>query len=111
MPGSPPHNITDPGTIPPPKTRSISGNSKFIRSLLFEFISDILSGFFKSDFELKNVLGFVILISLSSCILFHSLHCKHFPTHLELIFPQLLQTNFVFFIFFATIILPQNNKT
>ena len=45
MPGSPPKRMSDPGTIPPPKTRFNSTSVVFSRGVLAVSISEIFKGF------------------------------------------------------------------
>ena len=58
MPGSPPKRMSDPGTIPPPKTRFNSTSVVLSRGVLAVSISDIFKGvetrsdvFFKPSFQ------------------------------------------------------------
>ena len=79
IPGSPPIRVIDPGTNPPPITRSTS--LKFDVILEWSYVS-----FFKYSklivcpYDLDKIPdGFVFF---SSNKVFHSLHCSHLPIHL-----------------------------
>ena len=83
IPGSPPTNVKEPGTIPPPSTLSSSSICVSIRLSSCMLTSDNLAGaediflctpwLFPRDEE-----GI-----FSSTIVFHSLHPGHCPIHLE----------------------------
>ena len=98
MPGSPPRRMSEPGTIPPPKTRLSSLSLVSIRSSCVVSISWILSGlmvFLGSVWE-----GFQLFFSsfwiTSSAMVFHSLQALHCPCHLAYGVPQFWQKKVVF---------------
>ena len=96
IPGSPPTKISEPFTIPPPKT--LSSSSKPVDVLNVSFPSTVFKAvglliFFFSSFP--NIPSLVFCI-FSSTKLFHSLHAGHFPNHFAVSYPQLLHTKIVF---------------
>ena len=87
IPGSPPSNTTDPGTIPPPRTRSNSLNPLVSLDIFFDEIS--LKGI---DFLLFLVSWFLdLLLLISYTIEFHEWQLRHFPKYWEVSVPQFWQ--------------------
>ena len=80
IPGSPPTNTRDPGTMPPPRTRSNSAMPELIRSVSEVSISSNVTGFavpepnFPALFPADFTTG-------SSTKLFQALHPGHCPIH------------------------------
>ena len=104
MPGSPPTRTRDPGTIPPPSTRSSSRMPVRIltsssavtsfRGITFASRTDSLT------LLEVTVLPFVMpLLTLSSTNVFHSPHAGHCPSHFDSSCPQFWQKNTLFFPF------------
>src|SRR5690606_34516672 len=91
MPGSPPMSSAEPGTRPPPVTRS---NSPMPETLRGSFVESSplrpVSGR-PLPFFAPMPLGMAASIT-SSAIEFHSLQDSHFPAHLEDTAPQDWQT-------------------
>ena len=95
IPGSPPSKMAEPGTKPPPITRSNS------------FKPDrVLSGVSLSPDRPVKLIFFALVAALmplplggvsllcSSIIVFHAPQLSHFPDHLGVTAPQDWQTNF-----------------
>src|SRR5687768_8942769 len=93
MPGSPPINTSEPGTMPPPSTRFSSSSPVPIRYSGEDSISS--SVFAEMVFERGVVClhSFLLFPSsfdiISSAKLFQELHDGHFPSHLADSYPQL----------------------
>ena len=77
IPGSPPSKITDPGTIPPPRTRSNSLKPLVNLDIFFGEIS------------LKEI--DLLLFLISSTMEFHELQLRHLPKYWEVSDPQFWQ--------------------
>ena len=77
IPGSPPSKTTDPGTIPPPRTRSNSLNPVVNLDIFLDEIS--LNGTDCLLFFVYSCLDLLLLIS--STIEFHELQLRHFPKY------------------------------
>ncbi len=78
IPGSPANNMIDPGTIPPPNTRSISSIFVLIRETfcVSMFVSDcVFAGEPVTFFCVPKIAG------VSSIIVPHFEHSKHCPLH------------------------------
>ena len=95
MPGSPPISVRLPATRPPPNTRFSSSLGILRRTSSPTSISDSFTGreLFTSP-RLPPLLS--LADTFASTILFHSPQPGHFPSHLALSYPQLLQKYTVF---------------
>ena len=85
MPGSPPKRMSDPGTIPPPKTLFNSSSVVFSLGVFVVSISAIFKGLETRSFAEELVVFQVPLSGFwtsSSTIVFHDLHEVHCPCHL-----------------------------
>src|SRR5712692_1482033 len=80
MPGSPPTRTTEPGTMPPPKTKSNSANPVRQRSLPTVGRLESWTGTAVVSFEPSNFPTFRPTTSATSA--FHAPHASHFPPHL-----------------------------
>ena len=104
MPGSPPTRTRDPGTIPPPSTRSSSripvlhlASSSADTSVSGTTFASLTDSLTERD---PAVVPFVIpLSSFSSTNVFHSPHAGHCPSHFASSCPQFWQKNMLFFAF------------
>src|SRR5687768_8545853 len=92
MPGSPPMRMSEPGTMPPPSTKSNSSRSVAQRA------SDVLV-ISPSGCDFVGVLpcaegalfSFLLLVLSSSTSVFHALHAGHCPCQRGLSLPQSVQ--------------------
>src|SRR4051794_10538867 len=93
MPGSPPISRAEPGTMPPPVTRSSSANPVGMRvTLSVVFVSVSRSAARPFDERVMPEPG-VAATSASSSIVFHSPQVTHLPAQREATAPQLWHTN------------------
>src|SRR5215207_4549646 len=88
MPGSPPSNVTEPGTIPPPSTLSSSPMPVGCGLLVCGSTSPISCGFDPAG----AMDGTSPVAASSSTSVFHCEHNTHCPTHLGCVVPHSLQT-------------------
>ena len=93
MPGSPPTSTREPGTIPPPKTRSSSCIRVVTRSSSFVSIEERQTG--PPAALLSCAFATLFFSTVSSTKVFHSRHPGHWPIHLGDSYPQLWQKNTV----------------
>src|SRR5438477_687238 len=95
MPGSPPTRMTDPGTTPPPSTKSNSARPVFHRSTAPLPTSDSRTGGLSgADAVRRSDRPTVRRISSgSSTSVFHAPHASHRPAHLGCSAPQSVQRN------------------
>ncbi len=90
MPGSPPRSVTEPGTNPPPNTRSSSaievatGSPSWARTLPMGVGPGRLDGSIGTSAEAEP--------SSSSTSVFQSPHPEHWPDHLGWVVPHSVQT-------------------
>src|SRR5690606_13058696 len=84
IPGSPPNKMSDPYTIPPPKTRLNSASFVRIRASEVVLISLIFKGLgaVREAERLVFQSLFSVFWTISSTIVFHALHAVHCPCHL-----------------------------
>ncbi len=85
MPGSPPMSTTEPGTIPPPSTRSNSPNPDGARFVLSGNIW--FSGWGTERSVPGTAEGFDLTV-LSSASVFHCPQSGHLPIHLGVVCPH-----------------------
>ena len=93
IPGSPPTSVREPGTIPPPSTRSSSPIPVGIRSSFPVEISVRCTGFLPAALWLPSPwfpAGVLAAVG-SSTNVFHSLHAGHWPIHFADSYPQFWQ--------------------
>ena len=88
MPGSPATRVTEPGTMPPPRTRLSSWEPTWIRGTSSACTSD--SSTAGADVPVQWRLSWASC--LNSASVFHSPHERHRPSHFGLSAPQLSQT-------------------
>ena len=101
IPGSPPTSVREPGTIPPPSTRSSSPIPVGIRSSFPVEISVRCTGFLPAALWLPSPwfpAGVLAAVG-SSTNVFHSLHAGHWPIHFADSYPQFWQKKGGFFCF------------
>ena len=90
MPGSPPSKTTDPGTIPPPRTRSNSLKPLVNLEIFFDEIS--LNGIDFLQFFIFFISWYPdLLLFIYSTIEFHELQFRHLPKYWEVSDPQFWQ--------------------
>src|SRR5687768_16741273 len=99
MPGSPPINTNDPGTIPPPKTRFNSASCVTILVSLPASTSSIFTGLFCLCLKVSCLHSFLFascFCMTSSTSEFHVPHDGHLPCHLADSWPHCWQKKDVF---------------
>jgi len=89
MPGSPPINVTPPGTNPPPSARSNSGSPDGQRRSEPGCTSESLT---TRAVEITAAVALLVVCRDSSSV-FQALHAEHWPCHLLAVAPQSRQTN------------------
>ena len=91
MPGSPPINVTPPGTNPPPSARSNSGSPDGQRSSDPGCTSESLT-----TLAVDETAAVALLVDCrDSSSVFQALHAEHWPCHLLATAPQSRQTNVI----------------
>src|SRR5688572_14492462 len=92
MPGSPPTSVTEPGTMPPPRTKSNSARPVFHRDVAVDCISDSRTG--SAPAGAFRPPGRPVVRPIASSISeFHAPHASHFPPHLGWSAPHSVQRN------------------
>ena len=96
IPGSPPTRTREPGTIPPPSTRSSSSSP--VISLTWSSVRTSDRARTCASFRVFTAAVFAVVI-ISSANVFHSLQAGHCPSHFVSSCPQFWQKYTVFFPF------------
>src|SRR6218665_163758 len=91
MPGSPPINTNEPGTMPPPNTRFNSWSRVSIRTSFATPTSSNVRGTLRALLCVCHELAETVLLTTSSAKVFHAPHDGHLPTHLADSAPHSLQ--------------------
>src|SRR6266545_1292706 len=92
IPGSPPTSVTDPGTMPPPRTKSNSASPVFQRSMLSDGTWESWTGLGPGDPFRRSIFPTFRPID-SSTKVFHAPHASHLPAHFGCSAPQSVQRN------------------
>src|SRR2546425_12318622 len=93
IPGSPPTSTTDPGTIPPPNTKSNSGRPVLHRSTLLLSTSESRTGGTLEGSAFPRSTFPTFRPTTSSTSVFHAPHASQRPPHFGCSAPQSVQRN------------------
>src|SRR5882672_7825711 len=93
MPGSPPTSVTDPGTMPPPSTKSNSASPVFQRATVAACISESRTGAAPDPARDGPSARRPIRPTASSTNVFHAPHASHLPAHFGCSAPPSVQRN------------------
>src|SRR5882672_1680877 len=91
MPGSPPTSVTEPGTMPPPRTKSNSANPVRYRATELVGRLESWTGTAAVSFQPSDRPTFFPIGSSTNE--FHSPHASHFPPHFGWSAPHSVQRN------------------
>ncbi len=96
MPGSPPISRAEPGTMPPPVTRSSSASPVGMRATCRRSGASVCNSTTRPlELRIRPEPGVAAGASASSTIVFHSPQATHLPAQREATAPQLWQTNWL----------------
>src|SRR5882762_2368797 len=92
IPGSPPTRVTEPGTMPPPRTKSNSSRPVFQRCMLSDGMLESWTGLGPGEPFPRSIFP-TFRPTASSTNVFHAPHASHLPAHFGCSAPQSVQRN------------------